>query len=112
MQRIRPRFLVILLKDVENEGPFPHPTGNEVAEASNIIVRHMIVPDATIPPIADVVLREEILLIHLPLGSVGRGMFARPPEPGEIEAVIRMDDEPDRFIQVLDSDMALIDPGD
>src|SRR6266852_693968 len=88
------------------------PTGNEVAEAGNIIVRHMIVPDAAIPPIADMVLREEILLVHLPLGSVGRGMLARPPEPGEIEAVIRMNNEPDRFIQVLDGDMALVDPGD
>ncbi len=39
-------------------------------------------------------------------------MFARAPEPGQVEAVIGMDDEPDRFIQVLDGDMALIDPGD
>jgi len=39
-------------------------------------------------------------------------MLARPPEPGEIEAVIRMNHEPDRFIQVLDGDVALIDPGD
>ena len=83
-----------------------------MAEAGNIIVRHMIVPDAAIPSIADVVLCQEILLIHLPLGSVGRGMLARPPEPGEIEAVIRMNHEPDRFIQVLDGDVALIDPGD
>jgi hypothetical protein len=114
MQRLRFWFIVRLLKDVENEGPFPDPTGNEMAEAGNIIVRHMIVPDAAIPlpPIADVVLRQEILLIYLPLGSVGRGMFARPPEPGQVEAVIRMNHEPDRFIQVLAGDMALIDPGD
>src|SRR5690348_11819648 len=64
VQRLRFWFLVLLLKDVENEGPFPDPTGNEVAEASNVIVRHMIIPDAAISPIADMVLGEEILLIH------------------------------------------------
>src|SRR2546421_404414 len=112
MQRLRFWFLILLLKDVENEGPFPDSTRNEVAEAGNVVVRHMIVPNATIPPIADVVLCEEILLIHLPLGSIGRGMFARSPEPGQIKAMIRMNNEPDRLIQILDGDMALIDPGD
>src|SRR6266704_6264801 len=87
------------------------PTGNEVTEAC-YVVRHMIVPDAPVAPIADVIFRQEILLIHLPFGAISRGMFARSPEPGQVEAVIGMYDEPDCLIQVLAGDMALIDPGD
>ncbi len=56
MQRIWSWFFVILLKDVENEGPFPDPAGNEVTEAGNVIVRHMIVPDTPVTPIPYVVL--------------------------------------------------------
>ena len=79
-----------------------------MAEAGNVIVHHMIVPDAAISPITDVVLCEEILLVHLPLGSIGRGMFACSPEPREIEAMMRMNDEPDRFIQVLDAEFSML----
>ncbi len=58
------------------------------------------------------VLGQEILLIHLPFGPISRSVFARSPEPGQVEAVIGMDDEPDGFIQVFDGNVALIDPGD
>ncbi len=37
MQDLRSRFLVFLLKDIQDEGAFPDPTGNEVTKAGNII---------------------------------------------------------------------------
>ena len=72
----------------------------------------MIVSNTSIPPVPDVILREEILFIHLPLGSISRRMLARAPELGQIKAMIGMDHQSDRLIQVFEGDMALIDPGD
>ncbi len=72
----------------------------------------MIVANTPVPPVPDVILREEILFIHLPFGSIRRRMLARAPERGQIKAMIGMDHQPDRLFQVFEGDMALIDPGD
>ncbi len=49
VQDLRAGFLVLLLKDIQDEGPFPHAAGNEVTEAGNVIVRHMIVANTPVP---------------------------------------------------------------
>ncbi len=72
----------------------------------------MIVANTPVPPVPNVILRKEILFIHLPFSAIRRRMLACAPELGQIKAMISMDHQPDRLIQVLEGDMALIDPGD
>ena len=49
---------------------FPDAAGDEVAENGNIGIGDMIVANSPIAAVADVIFREEVLFIEVPLGAV------------------------------------------
>jgi len=72
----------------------------------------MIVANPTISAVADVVSRQKILLIEVPLRAVGRHALARAPEFRQCELVIGVDDFHDRAVATLLRDMPQIQPCD
>jgi hypothetical protein len=47
-----------------------HATGNEVAEQRHVFVGHMVVADATVAAVADVILRQQVVLVDAPLRAI------------------------------------------
>jgi hypothetical protein len=56
--------------------PFVGAAGNEVAEQGDELVGDVVIADAAIATIADVVLGNQVLLVEIPFRAVGRGMFS------------------------------------
>jgi len=72
----------------------------------------MIVANPAVTTIADMALRQQVLLIKIPLGAVDRRALACSPASGQRELVVRIDNLPDGFVQSLFADMALVDSGE
>lgn len=55
---------------------FPNAARDEVAEQGDVHVRNVVVADAAVAAVTDMIFREQILLVKVPLRSICRGMFA------------------------------------
>lgn len=66
---------------------FPYPTGDEVREEGDVSIRNMMISNATIPPVTNVIFRKEIVFIGLELAAIGSGALPSTPEFRQIEAV-------------------------
>ena len=65
--------------------------GNETAEERNVGVRDVIVANASVAAVADMVFSQEVVFIDVPLGAINRGTAARAPELGEVKLVVIID---------------------
>src|ERR1039457_136201 len=111
MDRIRLNVGKVLEEAIEYVDRLPHATGDEVGEKSNVRVRDVVVADSSIPSVADVVLREQVLLVQIPLGAINRSTFPGSPAFGQRKAVVGVDNFPNRLLQTLFSDVAPVNPG-
>mgnify|MGYP001555713726 CR=1 FL=1 len=102
----------VLDEPVEDVDGLMHAARDEVAEERDVLVRDVVVADAAITAVADVVFGQQILLVEVPLRAVGRHAAARAPELRQRELVIRVDDFHDRLVEPLLGDVAQIEPGD
>jgi hypothetical protein len=57
-----------------------------MGEEGNILVGDVVVGDATIAAVADVLCREEVALIEIELRAIRRRRLAGAPQPGERKA--------------------------
>src|SRR3546814_16110418 len=62
-----------------------------VAEQRDVLVGHVVITDAAIAAVADVVLRQQVLLVDAPFGAVGRGALAAAPIAGQLDLVVTVD---------------------
>jgi len=69
----------VLRQAVEDVDGLPHAARDEVAEQRDVGVRHVVVGDAAVAAIADVALREQVVLVQVPLRAVGRGALQIAP---------------------------------
>ena len=72
----------------------------------------MIVADPTIAAIPDVALRQQVLFVEIPLGSIHRGALARSSAPGQCELVVGVNHLADGFVECLLTDVTPVDPGE
>jgi hypothetical protein len=61
---------------IEDVDIFPDTAWNEVAEQSNVGIRDMVVPDAAITSVTDVVFGEKILFVLVPSRAACGSMLA------------------------------------
>jgi len=80
-------------------------------EQRDVIVADVIVGNTAIAAIADVALRQQVVLVQVPLGAVGRRAFRVAPVVRQPEPVVGVDDGTDRRFQFLRGDLALVDEG-
>lgn len=102
----------VLDQAVENVDRFVHAAWNEMAEERDVHVGHMVIADAAVPAVADVVFGEQILLVHIPLGPVGRHALSRAPVFRQQEFIVGVDDLDDGLFQPLLRDVVQVEPGD
>lgn len=65
----------VLEQAVEKINRLPDPAGDEVGEQGDVGVGDMIVANAAIPSVADVVLGEQVLLVQIPFCAVGYRLY-------------------------------------
>ncbi len=53
-----------------------------INQAINVGVRDMVVANTSIATIPDVVLRQKVLFVNIPFGTINRGTLPRSPELG------------------------------
>src|SRR5579871_420106 len=70
----------------------------------------MVISNPSISPISYVILCEQVLHIHFPLGSISRSPFSRSPILGQMKPIVRFSNPANGLIQFLFSDVMLIDP--
>lgn len=59
------------LLGVENEDCLAHPAGDEAGEQGDVSIGDVIVPNPAVPAVTDVVFRQQILFVQVPLRAVG-----------------------------------------
>ncbi len=99
-----------LLEDVQNESAFPGAAGNEMAEEGDIRVGDMVIPNPAIAAIPNVLLRQQIVFVDVPFRAIGGRAFGRPPELREGTAVVGGNDTRNGLVQVVERNMALVQP--
>src|SRR5438094_2619988 len=72
----------------------------------------MVIPDSSVPSIPDMIFRQQVMSMHLPLGSIRRGPLAASPTARQIEARVAIDDPCNSRIQFLFADMLVVNPGE
>ncbi len=72
-------FRVISDEPVQDVHRLMHAARNEVAEERDVHVGDMVVANPAVPAITDVILRQQILLIQIPLRAIRGRAFATAP---------------------------------
>jgi hypothetical protein len=67
----RLNIALVLKQTVENVNGFPDAARNEMAEQRNVAICDVVIPDAAVAAIADVILGQQILFVQIPLRTVG-----------------------------------------
>src|SRR6185312_4953998 len=111
MHCLWPNRRLLFFKHIEDVCPLMYPTRNEAAEQGDIRIRHMVIPNAAVSSIPNVIFCQQVLLIHFPLGSIGGGSFSCSPILGQMEPIVCLCDTTDSLVQLLFGNMMLIDPG-
>jgi len=73
VQGLRLRNRSIALEKVENVVALPGATGDEIGEEGDVGAGDMIVADATVATVANMLFGEQIMLVQLPLCAIGAG---------------------------------------
>ena len=89
-----------------------HAAQNEVAEECDVHVGDVVVADPTVSSVLDVVFRQQVLLVQIPLRPVSRRAFAAPPVFRQRELVVGVDDLHNRLVEALLRDVAQVQLGD
>src|SRR5215204_4188381 len=111
MDRIGLNVGEVLEQAVEKINRLPDPAGDEVGEQGDVGVGDMIVANAAITSVADVVLGEQVLLVQIPFCAVDGSALARSPTSWQGEASVGIDDLANRFIEPLLRNVPPVDPG-
>ena len=82
MHGIRLDVAGVLVERVEDVGALIGAARDEVVEQGDVQVGEVIVANPTEAPIADVVLGQQVALVEIPLGPVGRDALAGPQDLG------------------------------
>src|ERR1700733_3803275 len=91
---------------------FPDAARDEAGEQSDIAVGNVVVGDATIGSIANVLRAQEIVLAQLYVRAVGDGGMAASPMSGQREARVLVDDVDHCGLQFVDVDVLRVDPAE
>ncbi len=100
----------ILKQPVEDVDRLPDPAGDEVAEQRDVGRRNVMVGDAAVAAITDVLLAEEVVLAQLHVGPVGDRHVRLAPELGQLEPGILAGDVGGCGFELVDGDMLGVDP--
>lgn len=87
------------------------PHGIKCPEDRDVHVGDMVVANAAIPAVADVVLRQQVLFVQAPLGPVRGHALAAAPVFRQRKLVVRVDDLHDRLVEPLFRDVMQVQPG-
>ena len=79
MQRVGPDVGLVLGQAVKDVHGLPNAAGDEMREQRDVIVADVIVGNAAIPAVADMALRQQVVLVQVPLCAVGRRAFRVAP---------------------------------
>ena len=71
----------------------------EMAEECDVFVRYVVVANAPIAAVADMVFGQHVLLVEIPLCSICRRVFSGTPICGKFKLIVGIDDGGDRLIQ-------------
>jgi hypothetical protein len=84
----------VLQQPVEYIDRLPDTAGNEVAEQRDVGSRDVVVRDAAIAPVANVLFSQEVVFAQFHVRSIGDGDVWTSPETGKIESSVLVDDVP------------------
>ena len=73
---VRLDIALVLEQPIQDIDGLPDAAWNEMAEEGDVVVGHMVVADAAIAAVANMVLGDEVLLVQIPARSIGRGVLA------------------------------------
>lgn len=82
-----------------------------MTEQRDVHVRDVVVPDAAVAAIAQVVLGQQVLFVDVPLCAVRRRALAGTPELRQGEPVEGVDHLEDRLVQTLLRHVVQVEPG-
>ena len=111
VERVRLDVGLVFKKPIENINGLPDTTRNEVREERDVGVRHVVIANAAVPSVADVIFRKQVLLVQIPAGSVSGGGLSRAPVLWERKKVIGIYDRCNGLFEFRFRDVPLIDPG-
>ena len=83
-----------------------------MTEQRDVGVRDVVVTDAAVAAIADVILAEQVLLVKIPFGAIGGGSPPCPPVSGQFVFLVRVDDLDDSAVQPFFGHVVKVEPGD
>ena len=91
VKRVRPNLRLVLHKRVQDMDRLPNTAGNEAGEQGDIAVGDVVVGDAAIAAVSNMLRAHEIVFAELHVRSVGDGRLAAAPMPGQWKANILID---------------------
>lgn len=109
-KNVRPDVRFVGHQPVEDVDALIGAAPNEMAEQRDELVGHMVVADAAAPAIADMVLGQQVLLVKVPLGAVGRRVLARAPVAWQFKLVVCVDHLDDGLVQQVFADVFQVEP--
>ena len=112
MQGVGLDLRLVLEQAIQNINCFPDPAWNEMTEERDVGIGDMVIPDPAIAAVTNVIFREQILFIEIPLGAVGGSALARALMLRQGEPIVTVNNFGNGFLQILLREVALIDPGD
>ncbi len=83
MHGIRPDIRAVLDEAIEDVDRLIRAARYEATEQCDVFVGHVVVADATVTTVTDVIFGQDVLLVHAPFGAVGRGRPTRAPIAGQ-----------------------------
>ena len=99
VHRVRLDVRFVAQQTVQDMDALVSSTRYEVAKQRNELVRHMVVPNSAVTPIADMVLGHQVLFIQIPFGAICRCVLARSPVSRQFEFVVGINDGDDGLVQ-------------
>lgn len=75
----------VLLQGIENVRRFVHAAADEVAEAGDVVVRHVPVGDPAGLAVPDMEFCEQVVPVGMKMGAIRRDRGARAPAVGQLE---------------------------
>ena len=91
VQRVRLNIRLIVQQPIEEIKRLENATGNEMAEQRNVAVRDVVVANAAVAAVANVVFSQQIVLVNILFGAIDRSAFAHAPELRQLKAIVVVD---------------------
>lgn len=70
MNGVRLNLRLVMQQAVEDVDRFPNSTRDEMTEQRNVGIREVVIANATITTIANVIFSQEVVLVNIPLGPI------------------------------------------